>query len=302
MSKNGTDKRPLKKRIWRWGSIVNKWIERLSGLMDVFMVLAILFVCAQTFAFCAVYFQLRSGPETLNVNIILFKFINIWGILPGKDITNDIIRENFDTVKSNIEFQVNILIAIIGGVMSLFTLFSYFRQTVRLRRQSCFRKQEIFKKRVDDIKIMLEFYERADFVAIYSSSFSWIADGSEMGSEMKRVLEDLAENGKLKMRTGHRLETVRNNLRSKKCSHTLLDCLGPSGITLDTDKSVRFSYIERDSAKYVLYRYENPDDEKTYVITVRKNDESEYLLDVISHLIRRQDPHTEAQSHDQSRD
>ena len=295
--RNGAEKRPLKKILWRWGATANKWIERLSGVLDVFMVLAILFVCAQAFAFCVVYFQLRSGPDALNVNILLFKFINIWGILPGKDVTNDFIRENFDSVKSNIEFQVNILIAIIGGIMSLFTLFSYFRQTVRLRRKSCFKKKGIFTDGVDDIKIMLEFYRRADFVAIYSYSFSWIPGNADI----KKVLEDLAKNGKLKLRTGNKPEDVRDSLRSQRCSEELLACLGHSGITLDRDKPVRFSYIERDSAKYVLYRHEDPDDENTYVVTVRRNDESEYLLDVISHLIRRQEPHTEAQSNDQSR-
>lgn len=280
--KNGAEKRPLKKKLWRLCSVGNKWIERFSGVMDVFMVVAILVGCAQVFAFCKVYFQLCAGPEKMNVNILLFKFINIWGILPGKDVTNDFIRENFDLVKSNIEFQINILIAIIGAVMSLFTFFSYFRQTVRLRRKSCFRKKEIYNDGVDDIKIMLEFYKRANFVAIYSYSFSWITKSPEI----KKVLENLAKNNKLKLRTGNDLEEVRGNLRSSGCCRELQACLDQSGIS--PKQHVRFSYIERDSAKYVLYRHEDPEDENTYVITVRRNAESEYLLDVISHLIRQQ--------------
>ena len=55
----------------------------------------------------------------------------------------------------------------------------------------------------------------------------------------------------------------------------------------ETTVNLRFSYIERDNAKYLLYRQEEQQQQQqhTYVITVCENIESQYLLQAISKLV-----------------
>lgn len=54
-----------------------------------------------------------------------------------------------------------------------------------------------------------------------------------------------------------------------------------------TTVNLRFSYVERDNAKYLLYRQEEQKQQQlhTYVITVCENIESQYLLQAISKLM-----------------
>ena len=183
--------------------------------------------------------------------MICFQYINIWSILPSKEITKELIYSNFDDVKMRIEFLMNISIALSGILLSLVTFISYFRKNVGFRRKSCFRKKEIFNTGKDDVQIMCDFFKGANFVAVYSH--------------------------KLKLYTGDDLDSVKTRLQND-CDTNLIKCIQKSEISL------RFSYIERNNAKYLLYRQE--EEKHIYVISVRENSESQYLLQVISQLVK----------------
>jgi len=259
----------IKKKIWRVASSINKWIERCSAFIHLLIIALVMFVSTQAIAFCTVYLQLLNEEE---IFMQCFKYINIWGILSAKPLTSNAIYDNFDSVKIRIEFLMNVSIALSGLLLSLVTFISYFRKNVEIRRKSCFRKQEIFETGKDDVKIMCEYFRGANFVAIYSHSFSWVDENNEI----KTILTDLANKNKLRLFTGDNINSVKRRL--KNCESKLLDCI------FETKLSLRFSYVERNDAKYLLYRQE--EESHTYVITVYKNSESQYLLQVISCLVK----------------
>jgi len=207
-----------------------------------------------------------------DINLLCFNYINIWGILPLKDITSELIYQNINEVKSKIEFLMNVSIALSGLLLSLVTLISYFIQNVQLRRKSCFKKKEIFQTGKDDIAIMIDYFTNANFVAVYSHSFSWLNNNEQI----RRILTELAQKSKLKLYTGDNIESV--VARLDKCDSNLISCIQEAG------SSLRFSYIERDNSKYLLYRQEQED--HTHVIIVRENNESQYLLQVTAELVK----------------
>lgn len=260
------------KVIWRCGVLVNSWIERLSALLHIGIMVLVIFICSQAIAFCVVYLQLLSNAE---INMIFFKYIDIWGIfsLESESLTSELIYSDFENVKTKIEFLMNISVALSGILLSLVTCISYFKKNVDFRRRSCFKKKEIFEVGKDDVKIMCEFFRGANFAAVYSHSFEWL----KKNEEIRNILINLSKKNKLKLYTGDVIEDVKNRLE---------DCGGADLIESlqKTEISIRFSYIERNNAKYLLYRQE--EDNHLYVIRVRENNESHYLLQVISQLVK----------------
>lgn len=165
------EKNKLIKKIWWLCSAVNRWVERFSAFLHIIIIFIVLIICSQAVAFSIVYLQLLSEKD---ISMICFQYINIWSILPSKEITKELIYSNFDDVKMRIEFLMNISIALSGILLSLVTFISYFRKNVGFRRKSCFRKKEIFNTGKDDVQIMCDFFKGANFVAIYSHSFGWL--------------------------------------------------------------------------------------------------------------------------------
>lgn len=95
--------------------------------------------------------------------------------------------------------------------------------------------------------------------------------------KIREVLTELSNKNKLKLYTGDDIMSVKERLKGC-CETNLIQCIQKSGVPL------RFSYIERNNAKYLLYRQE--EENHIYVIYVRENSESKYLLQVISQLVK----------------
>lgn len=249
---------------------LNDFLGHLSVLLHIIMVLIVIFISTQAVSFCIVYLQLLNNNE---ISIYFFKYINkIWGIIVSENITNELIYSNIDSVKMRIEFLMNVSIALMGLLLSIATCISYFKKNFEFGKKSCFRKKEIFNTGVDDVKIMCDYFEEASYVSIYSHSFGWIIKNEKM----KKILTELSKKNKLKLYTGDDIEAVKKRL--KDCESSLLNCLYKS------PTSLRFSYVERNNAKYLLYRQE--EENRIYVISMHENNESHYLLQVISQLVK----------------
>lgn len=248
---------------------IDNFITQASSLFYIIILLLMIFISTQAVAFCIVYFQLLNSEEITN---FAFRYINIWEILPSKDLTNDIVFQNKNIVKTKIEFLMNMSIALSGLLLSMITLASYLKKRSVERKVSCFKKNEVINSGKDDVDIMCQYYENADFVSISSTSFEWLKNNQKA----KDILENLAKYGKLNLFTSGEITHV------KKCFD---DCTNMKNSLKKSNASLRFSYIERDNAKYVLYRQEK--DGHTYIIQVHENHESQYLIQVISQLVNK---------------
>ena len=260
----------LQKKIWWLFSALNNKIECFSGLLHIVIIIMVAFVCSQAAAFSIVYIQLLNNTK---ISMVFFEYINIWKILPLENVTSKLVYSNFNSVKIKIEFLMNISIALSGILLSLVTFISDCKKNVDLKRKSCFRKKEIINTGIDDIKLMCEYFKGANFVAVYSHSFGWLRNSEEI----RKILTGLANKNKLRLYSGDDVKEVKERLETY-CNKNLLECIQKSKVSL------RFSYVERNNAKYILYRQE--EEERIYVICVRENTESQYLLQVISQLIK----------------
>ena len=258
-----------KQSIEKFKNFVNKAVESISAFLHIILIFIVIIICSQAVAFCIIYLQLLNGFE---ITLFVFDYINIWNILSAENITSSLIYENMESVKAKIEFLMNVSIALSGILLSIVTFISYLRKNIEIARKSCFKKAQIFQSGKEDVEIMCKYFTGANYVAIHSHSFNWI----NKNENIKLILTDLSQKGKLKLFTSDNLPTVKDRL--KDCNKTLINSIEAANVSL------RFSYIERDNAKYLLYRQE--DQEQTYVITVRENSESQYLLQVISQLVK----------------
>lgn len=265
------------KSIKKTGSVLATIFEKITSFASAAGWVCVVLLCIITVFICISYIQLSTG-NFFFLNSFKFlnmcsQFLNFGDIITNEKITVELIQENFDAVKSTLEFTANLLVAVIGIALSIGTLGSYFMKLRAVRHKASFQKREIHETGVDDIKIMLKYYKGADMVKIYSGTFGWV----RKNKEMKETLMNLAEANKLSLFAPD-LVVAKKNLCGMDGLLTHLHI---------TTVNLRFSYIERDNAKYLLYRQEEQKQQQlhTYVITVCENIESTYLLRVISKLM-----------------
>lgn len=241
---------------------INHVLEKISVVVNILCALAIILVCVLTILFFIAYMQLSFGYTELP---LCFRILSFVGFL-SPDIS--ISPEHTNTLKGVLEYCLNFTVAVSGIILSCFTVFSYFRKVVAIKHTSCFNKVTVVETGKEDINIMLRYFKGADFVRIYSHTFGWAAEG-----DMNTILTTLAETNKLQLYSSA-VDVAQGKLEG---SPHLKKCLNK------TDIPLHFSYVERDNARYLLYRQEEHG--HTYIFVVHENTESKYLLQTISQLV-----------------
>ena len=244
---------------------VSTLLTRFSVLVNVISSLLIIAICVLAFSSCVAYIQLANQEPN---SLFFFKILNSIGMISITP-TTEFISANLDEIKSTLEFYINISVAVMGMILSIFTTISYLTKKADIKRKSSFKKIEVFEGSNDDINTMLSYFKDADYIVIFSSTYSWVV----RNSEMEKLLKSAAASKKLILYTSNK-EVVVNNLKGKT---ELLNCIK------ETSVGLRLSYIERDNAKYLLYRQE--EQSHTYIIAVHENIESMYLLGIVSQLV-----------------
>lgn len=252
-------------------NIFNKmsvWIDNTSSFLYCLVIIFIIFISTQALSFCIVYFQILNSTE---VSKGVFSYINIWKIL-SEEFSQKAVYDHVNEIKTKIEFLMNMAIALSGFMLSLLTLLSYLKKKINEKNMSSFMKSEVINSG-DDTNLMCKYYDKADFVCIYSNTFNWVIDNEKT----RDLLIGLAKDSKLKLYTCGNLKNVQSLFANYS---ELLACLKQA----NTKNLLRFSYIERDNARYILYRQEA--EGHTYLILVREKYESQYLIEVISQLMK----------------
>lgn len=261
----------IKKNVKKAMVTFSNFLEKISAFVSIVCSFAVIFACIFTAILFAAYIQLSFN----NIKwIVCFQFINWLGLLPPNDgITSDFLLANSTVIKVALEFFLNVAVAFCGLLLSFFTVYSYFKRVAAIKHASCFKKIQVFEPGVEDINTMLQYFEGADLIVIYSHTFSWAKSG-----EMGTILTSMAEANKLSL----------YSCDFSTAQKWLEDCPVLKGHLHKTDISLHFSYIERDNAKYLLYRQE--ENELKFVYVVHENAESKHLLETISKLVKNQNP------------
>lgn len=261
----------IEKRAKQISATVSNFFEKISVALNIVCALLVFFVCLFTVLFFIAYVQLSHNATE---NLTCFQFLNFFGLLPQNEgVTSEFILENSAEIKETMEFFLNGAVALCGILLSFFTFYSYVRRVIAVKRISCFKKIQVFESGKEDIDTMLQYFEGADLITVYSRTFSWTTTG-----KMEPILSPIADANKLWLYSCD-IGTAEKMLEN---SPTLKKRL--RGTTV----SLHFSYVERDNAKYLLYRQE--ENTGTYVIVVHENAESKYLLETISRLVKGNSP------------
>lgn len=250
---------------------VNIFLEKTSAVLNILCALLVVFVCIFTVLFFIAYMQLSYKATE---KLMCFQILNFFGLLPKNDgVTSKFILEKSTEIKGVMEFFLNGAVALCGILLSFFTIYSYFRRVVAVKRTSCFKKIQVFESGKEDIDTMLLYFKGADLITVYSRTFSWATK-----DKMESILETNADTNKLCLYSSD-IEIAEIMLK---------DCPTLKKRLYKTPVDLHFSYVERDNAKYLLYRQE--EDTSTYVIVVHENAESKYLLETISRLVKANNP------------
>lgn len=244
----------------------NNLLEYISVPMNIFGTLLIIIICILALSSCIVYFQLENGGTP---RLFFFKVLSMFGIIESKEISIEYITKNREILKSAVEFLVNTSVAISGLILSFITFFSYLIKVTTAKRKSCFKKKEIFESGKEDIDIMLSYFKGANRIVIYSVTFNWV----NRNEKMQKLLESKSKENKLQLYASD-IDAAKANIKNTAIDESCLK---------STNCFLRFSYIERDNAKYLLYRQE--ENQHTFIYIVHENAESMYLLKAISGLV-----------------
>lgn len=267
----------IKNFVFKSFKSIHNLVDELSSYIIFFFFLLTIFICTQVADLCYIYLQLSNGKD---VNITLFQYINIfWRLIQTDDvITVSMLKDKSAYILSSVTFLMNAAIALGSILLTILTFISYLKRSSQLKKSSCFKKVEIHNEGVDDIKIMSKNFKDANYIAVYSQTFSWI----ERNETIRKLLEDKAKKGKLTLVTCDDVEVVKSNLIS--CTDQLKTALVQKP-GLSTKSPIRFSYIERDNTHVLLYRQEE-EDSKKFVYVVKETNQSRFLLQTIGNLVK----------------
>ena len=253
------------------------WIKtKFQGLIDVIkpigsLVLSIVvifgFVVALLAATC--YVELVTDKVSF---LFPFKVLNAVFDLSDKSVTTEVIYTNREEFQKAIEIIVNIFVAVSSLMLYLFSLISYFRKVANINKKSSFHKRKVLVDGVEDVQEMLKSFRGADYIAIFSSTYNWISKNNEM----VELLKEAAGKNELVLFTKE-IDKVSKNLKIYKDIDSALRKTPIEGL-------LHLSYVERNNARYIIYRQE--EDLTKYVITVKENSDSRYLIDIISRIVK----------------
>lgn len=260
----------------KWNSFKNSFsIKKLGSrvlyaigkLFSVVSLLVVLLVSILTVASCFAYFQLANNHVSCT---FFFEVLNIGGFLFEGPVTLKFINDNIELFKVPVEYATNTTVAISGLLLTVITAYSYFSKVSNFRKQSSFKKFRVYKSGVDDINVMKKYFKGADKIIIFSSTFSW--------ATKEGIVEELETAGKGTKKLwlySDDPETAKENLKEK-------DTLNKQLYEND-GRPIHFSFVERDTARYILYRQEQ--NEETNVILFSDKEESKGLFDIIDALV-----------------
>lgn len=261
------------RKTWMW--LINT-LENIYPIISIICSLLIIVVCIAAIMSCAAYIQLAADRIEW---VFCFRFLNIGNYLSINEITTDYLSANSEKIKESLTFMVNTFVAVSGLLLTLVTAISYFGKVTAAKKKSSFSKIEVFPNEKQDLEIMLSYFKGADYIAVFSQTFSWVKDNDEMIN----ALSDVAYKNRLAIFSPDialakaNLEKIENDSLKKTILKTLKKLE-------NANRGLRFSYVERDNARYLLYRQEKKG--HTYVIVMHENTESMYLLETISQLVR----------------
>ncbi len=240
-----------------------------SWLISPLVSVIVIFVFIAAVLSCACYIELVTERVQ---SLLPFKALNVLHIWDSETITTDYIKENKQQFRDSIEMIVNVFVAVSSLLLCLYSAFSYFKRVVKFNKSSSFQKRKVFENGVEDVEVMLKHFKGADYIAIFSRTFAWI----NRNEEMKAILTEAAKKKELALYAKD-TDIVSTNLKGQ---NELLSVLHEN----KTNELLHVSYVERNNAHYILYRQEV--NHHAYIITVKENPESRYLIEIISKLIR----------------
>ena len=190
-------------------------------------------------------------------------------------ISAEFIRLNYNTIKSSLEYCINISVAVSSLLLSVIAFFSFVQKRRDLNKSIGIKKYTLSSNNDrQDLAIMNEYYRDADTVIIFSTSFRWLYD--EEQKYIRNTLEDI-DNAKLII-TGEGKDELINKL--KEIGSTLEKSVVPKQL----HSAKRFSFVKRrGNTRCVLYRQDVS--ETPYIIAISENINNTLLLDAFESII-----------------
>lgn len=260
----------IMKRVWNWVKTkMEVLLEKLSGLLTPVMSIIVVLVFVIALVSCACYIELVTKQYRF---LLPFNLLNLFHVWSDQKITAKFIEENYTQLLESLDMVVNVFVAVSGLLLCVFSAYSYFKKVVKFNRSSSFQKKKVLQDGKEDVDEMLTKFRGADYIAIFSSTFNWVNGNSDM----KSLLTEAAKKKELVLYTKDSA-IVSNNLKGQE---VLLSALHETKI----EGLLHLSYVERNNARYIIYRQEV--DETAYIITVKENPESRYLIEIISKLVK----------------
>lgn len=149
-----------------------------------------------------------------------------------------------------------------------------------VRKKQSIKLVRIYNRGTDDIALMYRYYKNADSVIVYSGDFSWL--GTE--TPLKKIVEELANNQKIKLVSSKNKDIVKNNI-----GDALFNQLSQSElIKYIDDKEIKCSLIVKGGISTLLYltKDENSDvDDVMFMCIVTGKNESRFLLNAMELLM-----------------
>lgn len=246
----------------------------ISEVANKFSDIAILFAVALMFGVTAILVSALFVQISFLLGIepySIFSSISEW-LLSTFGIARDELSQQ--QYLSSLSVLTGAFAVLVTLWFSLTTAVNFIKYKRKLEKRSIIRKRLVIQDGTDDLKIMHEYYKKADFVVVFSGDFSWLNQNQKLWESIRR----LASARKI-------------SLVSYKDESHVEDMAGDAYRELKPffhfapQKKLKCSLVKINQNLYFLYKVdETIDGSNINICVLTSRAEANYLLETLSNL------------------
>lgn len=271
--------RELNKIVHSLSSIKTKIINSSWTLVvyTAFLVIIFLSVIALIFAWGQILSIIYPTIKESHV-VGIFNFLKFFSIF--KYDIDSLSPTQYSAILSSASSVVALLVTMWFAAFSTYSLGKYRRD---LKRQSIVQTEPVYRDGVDDLKIMLDYYKNAGYVAVFARDFNWI--GKNGNPALTEKIINLANENKIDLFSWIGKEEVKQAINNEEVFN-LLDERKRFHFDQNS-KDIYCSLVKTEGAQVFLYRSkQRMYGRENYICIIQGVNEGQYLLEVIIRLLR----------------
>ncbi len=243
--------RRLKREFDRLRLLLGRWNLQLSSLM-INIILFVMIVSSITLVMMAIsQVLLTVAPDSSSAPVNFSRWL--LSCLIGDSKINDLPESTISSIIGAINSAIGAIVTVCFGLLAWMVSHN---ESMKMARNSPIQTIPVYAKDgTDDIKIMLEEYDRATSIVVFGGDFSWMKQNHENCNEIQQIrktVEDMVNSGKIRL-----ISYSNESLVRKSIGCDFYEQIKELIIYNSKLQRLKASFIEKSYGRVLIYKVES---------------------------------------------